>query len=87
MNLSVPIPSWDEKFIEIISNYAEVDELYGKFGYDLVGGGKPVALLYPASRKQVERCISKMHSRGLKINYLLNSVCMDNIEFTRRGQN
>jgi len=87
MNLSVPISSWDEKFVEIISNYAEVDEFYGKFAHDFVGGGKPVALLCPSSRKQVERCIGKIHSRGMKINYLLNSVCMDNIEFTRRGRN
>lgn len=86
MKLSIPIASWNEEFIEIISNYAEVDELYGKFAYDLIGGGKAVALLYPDSKKQVERCIRKIHGCGLKINYLLNSICIDNIEFTRRGQ-
>lgn len=63
-----------------------VDEVYGKLSRDPIGGGRASLMLAPLSRRRLRSHIDHAHRRGIRFNYLLNAACLDNREFTRRGQ-
>ena len=64
----------------------KVTELYGKLPADFVGGGRPTPLLPRVSKKAAALHIATAHKYNLKFNYLLNSLCLDNLEFTKSGR-
>ena len=87
MKYSVPT-NWDDK---LIHNLKEISrgyelEIYGKLREDFLGGGRPSAILGPVSAKKAAAHIRYIHDCGFKFNYLLNTACLDNLEYTRRGQ-
>ncbi len=84
MRYSVPT-TWEDSLIAIIL-HKDVEELYGKLSFDFVGGGRSSAFLPHISKRQACLHIKQVHNHGLKFNYLLNGVCLDNKEFTRSGQ-
>lgn len=84
MKFSVPT-NWQDDLIPKIKKEG-VDELYGKLASDYIGGGRPSFMLPHISRKQVSIHIQKAHENGLRFNYLLNALCLDNREFTISGQ-
>ena len=84
MNLSVPT-NWQPDLLDGI-NKSKVVEIYGKLDKDPIGGGRPSSILPHIDKRQVKDYILKVHQYGLKFNYLLNAVCLGNIEWTAAGQ-
>jgi collagenase-like PrtC family protease len=84
MKLAVPT-NWDEDLLNKI-NKEEVNEIYGKFEKDFIGGGRASLNLPVVSIKNAKQHIEKIHRRGWEFNYLINSTCLDNWEFTSFGQ-
>lgn len=77
--------NFDDGLLDAFSGYP-VKEVFGKLPSDAVGGGRASFTLPPLSRRRFERHVEKARSKGIGFNYLLNPACMDNREFTRKGQ-
>ncbi len=89
MKLSIPT-NWDDKLIEYLASsniQKELEDVYGKLALDELGGGRTASSLVFVSRKGAKLHIKKLQNIGIKFTYLLNTLCMDNLEFTRVGQN
>lgn len=80
MKLSIP-HNWQRDLIDNV-DLTYVDEFYGKLDEDVLGGGRSSNICPPVSRRTVQNEIQKLHKRGLKFNYLLNSTCLDNQELS-----
>ena len=88
MNLTVPT-NWQKELITGLAKLntnGQVKEIYGKLALDEVGGGRPPSALAYVSKKQAKAHIKKIKESGFEFNYLLNSLCFDNLEFTKKGQ-
>ncbi|MFH1397320.1 MAG: U32 family peptidase [Candidatus Omnitrophota bacterium] len=88
MEFSVPT-NWQPELIKgiaLANRNREIKEVYGKLIMDDIGGGRIASSLPFISRSSVVRHIRELHEEGLKFNYLINAVCLDNFEFTRPGQ-
>ncbi|MBU1726907.1 MAG: U32 family peptidase [Candidatus Omnitrophica bacterium] len=84
MLLSVPT-NWQQDLIPRL-NKSKVSDIYGKLDKDVVGGGRPWFGVPFVSRKTVSMQVALAHKNNIKFNYLLNSVCLGNIEYTASGQ-
>lgn len=73
---------------DLVSQLAEfpVTEVYGKFPADAVGGGRPSYMGTPLSKSDLAAYVSILNKHGIAFNYLLNSSCMGNREWSRRWQ-
>ena len=76
---------FDEGFLEGLSGLP-VSELFGKLPSDPVGGGRASFMLSPLSARALREYIEAAKKKGIGFNYLLNAACMDNMEYTRKGQ-
>ncbi|MBN2482686.1 MAG: U32 family peptidase [Candidatus Omnitrophica bacterium] len=85
MKLTVPF-NGDCSLIASVAEFSEVKELYGKLPADDIGGGKHSFQLPFISKKRLAHAVTQAHGCGIEFNYLLNSTCLDNAEWTRRGQ-
>jgi len=85
MKLSVPFNGKND-LIPALGNYPEVREIYGKTTADFVGGGKHSFQTLFISKRKITDNIRKAHNQGLEFNYLLNSSCLENKEFTLKGR-
>ena len=77
--------NYDVDLIPELAPYP-VTEIYGKFPSDLVGGGRPSYMGTPLSRHELEEYVSTIQSHDMTFNYLLNSSCLGNREWTRKWQ-
>ena len=77
--------NYDTGLIPSLQDYP-VKEIYGKFPSDLVGGGRPSYMGTPLSRRELAEYISTAHDHGIAFNYLLNSSCLGNREWSSRWQ-
>ena len=77
--------NFDDDLLDAISAYP-VKEVFGKLSSDPVGGGRASFALPPLSRRKFEHHVQAARSKGIGFNYLLNPACMDNREYTRKGQ-
>lgn len=84
MKFSVPV-NWEIGLLEIIPN-EKVEEVYGKIGGDLIGGGRPSFSSPVIKRADFCAYVHKAHERGFKFNYLLNSFCLGNMELQKKGR-
>ncbi len=87
MNYAVPT-NWDDRLIETIVSLKRGNrvEIYGKLHEDYFGGGRVSVAVPLVSTAKAERHIALIHSKGLEFNYLLNTSCLENLEYTRGGQ-
>jgi collagenase-like PrtC family protease len=76
---------FEEGFLEGLSGLP-VSELFGKLPSDPVGGGRASFMLSPLSARELRKYIESANKKGIGFNYLLNAACMDNSEYTRKGQ-
>lgn len=84
MKFSVPT-NWQPELIQALSaEYA--DEVYGKLRDDPIGGCRNSYSLPFISRRNTRAYISQLHKKGIKFNYVINSVCLNNYEWTKSGQ-
>ena len=84
MKFSIPT-NWQSDLLSHFKN-TEVKELYGKLASDFIGGGKHSFQVPFVFKKQAEKHIKDIHVAGLEFNYLLNATCLNNLEWTIRGQ-
>lgn len=88
MEFSVPT-NWQKGITSILiseNRTGEITEVYGKLLMDAVGGGRPASTLAFVSERAAREHIAGLRQKGFRFNYLLNALCMDNMEFTRRGK-
>jgi len=83
MKLSVPT-NWDDGLVSLLEP-GPIRHVYGKLQEDFVGGGRASFLLPPVSKKKAESHIKALRDHGIGFNYLLNSLHMDNEEFSKGG--
>lgn len=83
MKLSVAT-NFDNCLIDRISSYP-VEDVYGKLTRDFLGGGRASYTTQGIGASKLKDHIEYAHEKGIKFNYLLNSVCLGNREWTRRG--
>jgi len=84
MKLSVPT-NWQKDLLARL-NKESIAEIYGKLKEDIFGGGRASVYLPAVNKKEVKEFVSSAHGFGLKFNYLLNSLCLSNLEWTPKGQ-
>lgn len=84
MKLSVPT-NWQKDLLTRL-NKDNITEIYGKLKEDIFGGGRSSVYLPFVSKRDAKEFVSSTHKLGLKFNYLLNSLCLSNIEWTPKGQ-
>lgn len=83
MKLSVAT-NFDNSLLDQISSYP-VEDIYGKLTRDFIGGGRASYSTGGINKKILEPHVKHAHKLGIRFNYLLNSVCLGNREWTRRG--
>ena len=84
MRLSVAC-NFDDALLDGLQGYP-VYEVYGKVSADQAGGGRPTFYLPKVGWSQLEATVERVHAGGMEFNYLLNSMCMGNREYTKEGQ-
>lgn len=84
MKLSVATNFQDDLISKIKGK--SIVELFGKLNKDFVGGVRASFLLPRVSKKQLKKHIEVAHKYSIEFNYILNSICLDNREFTVMGQ-
>ncbi len=84
MRLTVPA-NYDPDVVPALARYP-VEEVYGKFPVDIVGGGRPSYMGTPLSRSELREYVALLARHGIAFNYLLNSACQSNREWTRGFQ-
>ncbi len=63
-----------------------VTEVYGKLPSDLVGGGRPSYMGTPLTKSDLAAYVTSLTQRDIAFNYLLNSACLGNREWSRPWQ-
>ncbi|MFP4176961.1 MAG: U32 family peptidase [Candidatus Brocadiia bacterium] len=84
MKISMPA-NYDPDLIPQLNPFP-VTEVYGKFPSDLVGGGRPSYMGTPLSRADLQNYVRTVQDNDMSFNYLLNSSCLGNREWTSRWQ-
>jgi len=84
MKLSVAA-NYDSQIIPKLAGYP-VEEVYGKFHRDAVGGGRPGYMGAALSGQSLADYVRTLNENGIAFNYLLNSACLSNREWTRKWQ-
>ena len=77
--------NFEPELLEAIKGYP-VYELFGKLPADPLGGGRASYMLSPLSKRALAAHVQDAHRHGIRFNYLLNAACLDNREWTRKGQ-
>lgn len=74
--------------LDVVSELARypVTEVYGKFPVDCVGGGRPSYMGTPITKRDLDNYVALLNRHGIAFNYLLNSSCHGNREWTRSWQ-
>lgn len=83
MRFFVPT-NWQKDFIDAVK-LPGVDVIYGKLEKDFFGGGRPSYVLPYVSKKMAQKEIDLYHKNGFKFYYLVNSLCLGNLEWTKSG--
>ncbi len=76
--------NWDDKLIDALAE-TSTEEVYGKLTSDVIGGVRPAFLLPQIDRKQAEAHVRYAQERGIRFNYLINTMCLNNIHYSRKG--
>jgi len=82
-NLVVPC-NWQDDLLQHLDP-ALVDTVYGKLAEDALGGGRPSCKLPGTDPQAAMAYIARVRQRGIHFNYVLNSACTANSEFTEAG--
>lgn len=84
MKLTVPA-NYDLDLVPTLAQYP-VTEVYGKLPGDLVGGGRPSYMGTPLTMTALGKYAAVLGKHGIAFNYLMNSSCQGNREWTRPWQ-
>lgn len=75
-----------DDLIPKLGRHPEVVELYGKLTSDFFGGGRHSFQVPQVSKRKLAFNIKKAHEYGFEFNYLLNTSCLNNMEWSISGQ-
>ncbi len=78
--------NWDFDLLKRLEG-TSVQSLYGQMWNDPLGGGRMALFIPKVGKNEVAFFIAEVRKRGLDFNYLINSTCLDNLEFTKKGYN
>jgi collagenase-like PrtC family protease len=77
--------NFEPDLLDALDGYP-VSELFGKLSCDSVGGGRASFMLAPLSTRRFKEHVQGAAQKGIGFNYLINPACLDNREYTRKGQ-
>jgi len=80
---------WEDDYLDQLVEQGigeKLHELYGSLSESVIGSGRASFTLPQVSLEQAGNHIQKIHSMGIKFDYLLNAACMGNMEFAAEGQ-
>ncbi|MCP4668048.1 MAG: hypothetical protein GY849_16990, partial [Deltaproteobacteria bacterium] len=83
MNIRVST-NWDNALLDGLAETC-AEEVYGKLPHDVIGGVRPAFLLPQINRKEAEEHVRYTHEKGLRFNYLINTMCLNNVHYSRKG--
>jgi collagenase-like PrtC family protease len=76
---------WNNDFLELCKHHA-VHEVYNSLRTDPFGSARPSACLPETTKENVEEHIKKCKEYGINFNYVINTPCLDNREYTLEGR-
>lgn len=76
--------NWDNALADGLAGTC-TEEVYGKLQTDVIGGVRPSFLLPQVGKAEAEDHVTRMHEKGLRFNYLINTMCLGNIQYSRDG--
>lgn len=76
--------NWDNSLMDGLAETC-TEEVYGKLPSDVIGGVRPAFLLPQITREEAADHIRCVHEKGLRFNYLINTMCLGNIQYSREG--
>jgi collagenase-like PrtC family protease len=76
--------NWDPQLPEALKEFP-VSHVYGKLADDVIGGCRPSFLLPQITRKEIADHVISCHKAGIKFSYLINTLCLNNTQYTREG--
>jgi len=76
--------NWDDSLLDGLAETC-TEEVYGKLPFDVIGGVRPAFLLPQVSRKEVEAHVRYARQKGIRVNYLINTMCLNNVHYSRQG--
>jgi collagenase-like PrtC family protease len=85
--------TWDDRLIhglkeiEDVSGKSKIYELFGSLPVSAIGSGREAVSVPTVSREKAANHIELAHSLGIRFNYLINTSCMGNREFSSVGYN
>lgn len=81
--------NFDEQVIYDCEKFSDsnnkIEYLYGKLKSDSYGGGRASMFLPKLTKQELKNYIYKCHEHGLKFNYLINPLCINNQDIKPKG--
>ncbi|BCJ94848.1 peptidase U32 [Anaerocolumna cellulosilytica] len=72
----------DLGLLDELKDYSAVTHVFGSQSSEVTGSGRSTFGMPPITKADIEKAVSKAYENKIKFNYLLNSSCMGNKEFT-----
>lgn len=72
----------DTNLIEKTSHLDKISTYYGSMSSQLFGSGRPTLHMAKVDKANIEQAVELAHHYNKKFNYLMNSSCMNNLEYT-----
>jgi collagenase-like PrtC family protease len=76
--------NWDPELIDRI-DYPEVKSLFGAIPNAVISGGRPSHAIKNLTEAEIKSFIKRVHDKGWKFDYNINSTCLGNRETTLDG--
>ena len=76
--------NWDNALMEEFQGTC-VEEVYGKLPSDVIGGVRPAFLLPQINKKEAAVHVRYAQGKGIRFNYLINTMCLNNVHYSRDG--
>lgn len=76
--------NWDNNLIDALSG-TDTEEVYGKLPADVIGGVRPAFLLPQITPEEAAAHVRHVHENGIRFNYLINTMCLNNVHYSREG--
>jgi len=76
---------WDNEFLELCKEHS-VHEVYNSLRTDPFGSARPSACLPETTKENVGEHIKLAKQYGINFNYVINTPCLDNREYTLEGR-
>lgn len=85
MKLSIAA-NWDMALLDGLAEIPEVDSIYAKLPFDIMGGGRAGIVIPSVDWDSAVAYIDAAHKRSLSFCYLINAPCLGNLEQTEEGK-